>query len=70
MRRIGTCSICGGSVMGVGGPWYRETPQPPDKCSGCGAVAQQTDVIQMVPSSSSTRFDPEDEALYRLVPWR
>ena len=45
-QRVGSCSICGGDVMGERGPWWSITPPPPDKCSNCGAVAA-TDVIQM-----------------------
>lgn len=42
-RRIGTCSICGGDVMGVRGTWG-----PPDTCTQCGAM-RRIDVIEMVP---------------------
>lgn len=48
-QRVGTCSICGGSVMGHRGPWWSVSPPPPDKCQQCGAVAQ-SDVIKMVPA--------------------
>ena len=45
-QRVGSCSLCGGDVMGYRGAWYGITPSPPDRCSGCGAVAA-SDVIQM-----------------------
>lgn len=48
MRRVGTCSLCGGDVMGVRGPWWSVNPPPPDTCTNCGAVAQN-DVIRMHP---------------------
>ena len=44
---VGTCSLCGGSVYGFRGAWLSVDPPPPDKCSGCGAVAA-SDVIKMV----------------------
>lgn len=47
-QRVGSCSICGGDVMGYRGVWMAVVPPPPDRCSGCGAVAA-ADVIQMVP---------------------
>lgn len=47
-QRIGSCSICGGDVMGVRGAWYSVAPPPPDKCASCGAVSRN-DVIPMVP---------------------
>lgn len=48
-NRVGTCSICGGSVTGVRGAWYSVSPPPPDKCSQCGAVAR-SDIIEMHPT--------------------
>lgn len=48
-QRVGTCSICGGDVIGVRGAWWSVSPPPPDKCTSCGAVAQ-SDVIKMVPN--------------------
>lgn len=48
MQRVGTCSICGGDVMGFRGAWCGVTPPPPDTCSQCGARARG-DVIDMVP---------------------
>ena len=48
MKLVGTCSICGGDVMGVRGGWTSVLPPPPDECSSCGAVAG-TDIIGMTP---------------------
>ena len=48
-QRVGTCSICGGSVYGIRGAWYSVNPPPPDKCSRCEAVAA-SDVIRMTPA--------------------
>ena len=48
-QRVGSCSICGGDVFGWRGAWFSINPPPPDKCSGCGAVAAG-DVIKMVPA--------------------
>lgn len=45
-ERVGTCSLCGGDVIGVRGGWWATTPPPPDTCRGCGAVARH-DVITM-----------------------
>lgn len=48
--RVGTCSICGGSVMGYRGAWGSVQPPPPDTCERCGAIAAgQSDVIPMIP---------------------
>lgn len=46
-QRVGTCSICGGNVMGFRGVWMSILPPPSDRCAGCGAVAKG-DVIEMV----------------------
>lgn len=54
-QRVGTCSICGGSVEGIRGAWMGVVPPPPDTCQQCGAVAQ-SDVIKMVPRPGG-RFD-------------
>lgn len=48
-QRVGTCSLCGGSVMGIRGAWFSVSPPPPDRCSQCNAVAL-TDVIKMYPA--------------------
>ena len=48
LQRVGTCSLCGGDVMGVRGAWWSVLPPPPDECSSCGAVARR-DIIDMVP---------------------
>lgn len=45
-QRKGTCSLCGGDVMGHEGPWHGVTPPPPDRCTGCGAVRAE-DIIPM-----------------------
>ena len=55
-QRIGTCSLCGGDVMGDRGAWHSVLPPPPDECTSCGAVARgQSDVIEMVPTKASMR---------------
>ncbi|KKM97243.1 hypothetical protein LCGC14_1170060 [marine sediment metagenome] len=48
-QRVGTCSICGGNVMGHRGGWWSINPPPPDECADCGAVAQ-LDIIKMHPA--------------------
>jgi hypothetical protein len=45
-QRVGTCSLCGGDVMGIRGAWWSVLPPPPDHCSACGAVSAY-DVIPM-----------------------
>lgn len=54
-QRIGTCSICGGDVMGWRGPWGGYSPPPPDQCCNCGAVLAKYsphDILPMVPMVS------------------
>lgn len=46
-QRVGTCSLCGGDVVGFRGAWGAIVPPPPDKCSRCGAV-RADDVVPMV----------------------
>ena len=46
-QRVGTCSLCGGDVMGFRGTWGATIPPPPDRCASCGAVVRG-DVIEMV----------------------
>lgn len=49
-QRVGTCSLCGGDVIGTRGAYWSVIPPAPDTCSRCGAVARgQSDVIEMVP---------------------
>lgn len=46
--RIGTCSLCGGDVIGHRGAWWAVIPPPADQCSRCGALrADADDVIPM-----------------------
>ncbi len=46
--RVGTCSLCGGDVIGHRGAWWGTLPPPADSCSTCGAVrADAADVIPM-----------------------
>lgn len=47
--RIGSCSICGGDVLGHTGPWWGVCPPPPARCARCGAVEDRGDVIRMRP---------------------
>lgn len=47
MQRVGTCSICGGDVMGFRGRAWEGIQSPPrDTCSKCGAI-RADDIIQM-----------------------
>lgn len=46
-QRIGTCSLCGGSVVGWNGAWYGVNPPPAPRCTKCGAFTR-SDVIEMV----------------------
>lgn len=48
-QRVGTCSLCGGDVMGYRGTWLAVVPPPPDECSKCGA-RRADDTIEMRPS--------------------
>jgi hypothetical protein len=57
--RVGTCSLCGGDVMGFEGSWSCILPPPPNKCSRCGAI-EKGDIIEMVKS-------PDPSAGYRYV---
>ena len=42
MKRVGTCSICGGDVMNTRGNWsLRVSVPPPSVCSVCGAVSRE-----------------------------
>jgi len=45
-QRVGSCSLCGGDVMGFRGTWMAVVPPPPDRCSSCGAT-RGDDVIEM-----------------------
>ena len=47
-QRVGTCSICGGTVVGFRGAWHGTIPPHPDRCITCGAVRSE-DVIKMTP---------------------
>lgn len=47
-QRVGTCSICGGVVVGFRGAWHATIPPYPDRCITCGAVRSE-DVIKMTP---------------------
>lgn len=55
-QRVGSCSLCGGDVTGIRGPWMSVSPPPPDTCSSCGATAQR-DVIQMHPRRNEPAID-------------
>jgi hypothetical protein len=65
-QRVGTCSLCGGDVMGFRGAYWSIIPPGPDECSSCGAVAGG-DVIPMTPrparhhrtyTSTGTSYEP------------
>ena len=45
-QHVGTCSLCGGKVVGYRGAWHSILPPPPDTCTQCGAVRAE-DVIEM-----------------------
>lgn len=56
LQRVGTCSLCGGDVMGYRGAWWSVMPPPSDRCAGCGAV-RADDVIEMrKPCSCAPRY--------------
>lgn len=57
--RVGTCSICGGDVMGFRGAWMSITPPPPAACTKCGAV-ERRDIIEMYPSPKTPMNTYED----------
>ena len=48
-ERVGTCSACGGDVIGYRGAWWGISPPPGDQCARCGAV-RADDVIEMRPA--------------------
>lgn len=52
-QEIGTCSLCGGSVVGFSGAWFGVIPPPPARCTFCGAVQQTGPVIPMRPAGPS-----------------
>jgi hypothetical protein len=58
-QRVGTCSLCGGDVVGYRGVWMGTIPPGPDHCIHCGAK-RADDVIVMSRgwgSVPSTRYD-------------
>lgn len=62
--RIGTCSLCGGDVMGHSGAWHAIIPPPPPTCTSCGAVSATGDpVIQMRAASPSRPGSLRDRLL-------
>lgn len=60
-QRVGSCSLCGGDVMGHRGTWMAVGPPPPDRCSSCGAV-RGDDVI---PMRRPRNPHPPDDAMMR-----
>ncbi len=71
MQRIGTCSICGGDVIGEAGPRHCVLPPPPPRCASCGAIAG-SDVIYMIPSAPIRRVETivyNGHSSYRVY-WR
>jgi len=50
-QRLGSCSICGGDVMGHQGAYWSITPPPTPRCVGCGATTS-ADVIEMQPKNT------------------
>jgi hypothetical protein len=64
-QRVGTCSLCGGDVMGHRGAWWSVLPPPPDRCFGCGAVAA-ADVIEMLrPGTGYAPVQPWMEDIHK-----
>lgn len=57
-QRVGTCSICGGDVMGHRGAWYAVGHPPADHCVSCGA-RRGDDVIPMTPHRPLRELFPE-----------
>lgn len=53
--RIGTCSICGGDVIGHIGPWHGVVPPTPGRCSQCGAAEERGPVIPMRPATPNDK---------------
>lgn len=47
---IGSCSLCGGDVVGHVGAWHGVIPPPPAVCTQCGAREARQPVIQMRPA--------------------
>lgn len=47
---IGSCSICGGDVVGHVSSWHMVIPPPPARCTRCGAVEVRQPVIPMRPA--------------------
>jgi len=54
-KRIGTCSICGGDVIGYEGAWYGVNSPPPPKCADCGAIVKG-DIIKMTRPRGEKRW--------------
>lgn len=50
-QRVGTCSNCGGTVVGYRGAWMSVNPPPADHCKNCGGLAK-SDVIKIHPPVS------------------
>jgi hypothetical protein len=61
-QRIGSCSICGGDVVGWYGIWMSVIPPPPPKCTRCGAETAD-DVIQMAPMPMLKTKEERDESI-------
>ena len=53
-QRVGTCSICGGDVIGYRRLWQSMSPPPTDTCAQCGAVRRE-DIIEMRPRPAPHR---------------
>lgn len=69
-QRVGTCSICGGSVMGIRGAWLSVDPLPPDKCRSCGVVVRSDVIAMELPPGYGTavRQDTGEEIIVRMKP--
>ena len=68
-QRVGTCSLCGGDVMGYRGAWFSIDPPPPDECASCGA-RRVDDVIDMrqIPNLSASQ-QTRTFTSNRTIPW-
>lgn len=53
---VGTCSLCGGDVVGHIGAWFAVVPPPLARCSRCGAVEARGKVIEMIRDNRPTTF--------------
>lgn len=65
---LGSCSLCGGNVIGHSGGWHAIVPPPSPRCIQCGAVAA-ANVIPMVPAPRHYRYAPPAAGSSAGAPW-